>query len=161
MKLSYSHCVKYTHGQLDLEPWSKYETRTVDFTIKRWPCDEYNDKEEFQILVLGKPVSGCHVDLQEAIDEAKYMLMSGSRDIAENESRLSGRFHTKPESEGVYDSILCPRCGKRPDPLWEIMDSGIQCKRCQYFIPSVVLELRLPGNPRTQQQESTNEPTTH
>jgi len=51
MKLMYSHCVQFTHGQLDREPWSKYEKRTVDFTIKRWPVDVDNDKEEFQMAM--------------------------------------------------------------------------------------------------------------
>ena len=94
MKLTYSHCIKFTHGQLDRFPFSEYENRSVDFVIKRWPVDEHNDREEYQIIVAGKAVSGCHTDLKEAIAEASYAMMQGSREIADNESRLNGRFHT-------------------------------------------------------------------
>ena len=97
MQLTYSHCIKFTFGQLDRYPWSEYERRTVDCAVKVWPEDLENDKEEYQIIVNGMPVSSAQPNLEMAINDASYNLMSMSRERA----RQAAIYPTKENIEAA------------------------------------------------------------
>ncbi len=84
-QLTYAHCTKYTVGQLDREPWSAYEMRSVEAVMYRNPPDRNMGEEEddFNVYVNGRNM-GWGYDKEEAISDAGYRLMAESRDAVIN-----------------------------------------------------------------------------
>ena len=80
--ITYAHCVKYTPGQLDREPHSAYETRSVTVSLWRIPGERQgvaSDDDYFHVKDEHGNIIG-HEDTKEgAIFTAQYNLMNDSR----------------------------------------------------------------------------------
>lgn len=96
MKLTYAHCIKFTPGHLDREPFSKYELRQVDVECFRLPPCTSLPFEVFHVR-LGDRVIGDDDTLEDALTAAQYRLMDESRTAAEQVAR--GATATNPESQ--------------------------------------------------------------
>lgn len=84
--LSYAHCTKYTTGQLDREPHSAYETRSVNVTLWRIsgnPDGMGIDEDTFHVRDESGNVIGCDFSKEDAIHDALYRLMADSRKQAQ------------------------------------------------------------------------------
>jgi hypothetical protein len=81
MKITYSHCVKYTPGQLDRAPFSAYIMKTVEIDLYRCSGDSTDPQEWFKIKIDGQFLSSGDT-IDDAIFEAQYRLMACSRDVA-------------------------------------------------------------------------------
>ncbi len=78
--LTYAHCIKFTPGQLDCAPHSRYEARTV--IVETIPVRDENDQPEWQVKSEAGKCLACETLLGDAMALASYELMNASRDLA-------------------------------------------------------------------------------
>ena len=78
MIIQYSHCTKFTPGQLDRDPFSQYESRSVNVRLS----EECFEGEAFYRVRIGDRILATGETAEEAIANAQYRLMSESREKA-------------------------------------------------------------------------------
>jgi len=83
MKLTYSHCIKATRGQLDRYPHTDYVRKTVDAKMWRYPAaiEIGETADTFAVEVNGQLFESGDTK-EDAIHEACYWLMNNSRQEA-------------------------------------------------------------------------------
>lgn len=74
--LRYAHCVKFTIGQLDREPWSQYELREIEVNTA-W-CAGWDGEADWWVLYQGTKIGFGETE-EEALYDAAYRLMENSR----------------------------------------------------------------------------------
>lgn len=82
-QLTYAHCTHATAGKGDVAPFTRYETRSVEFVMYRvgpHPMIQ-DDEDSFDVEVDGEIV-GSGDTKEEAIGDARYRLMDKSRSAA-------------------------------------------------------------------------------
>jgi hypothetical protein len=82
VKLEYSHCVKWTQGQLDQPPFSAYQLKQVEVEtgiVRADTAREIMQEDEWCIQYLGETLAMA-IDFQDAIHQAAYKLMYASRE---------------------------------------------------------------------------------
>ena len=86
--IRYAHCVKFTPGQLDREPWSQYEERTADIEVECIPpCSAYPE-EEWAVYHNANAIA-VEPTLKDALDGARYALMAESRERANQAAEIA------------------------------------------------------------------------
>jgi hypothetical protein len=82
MKLIYSHCVKWTPGQLDCSPFSAYQLREVEVTagiVRADTAKAILAEDEWVIQHMGQVLAES-ISLHDAMHQAAYALMYSSRE---------------------------------------------------------------------------------
>lgn len=73
MKIQYAHLIKNEREPLP------FELRTIDVSVRRFPPDEIDETETFQIMRGGKAISDALPTVRDAANDAAYNLMNQSR----------------------------------------------------------------------------------
>ncbi len=84
--ITYAHCRKWTHGQLDCEPHSAYALVSVAVVLRSITHSE--DDIDHHIMVNGESI-GFGPSAAEAISDAQWNLMNESRKQAQTASSLA------------------------------------------------------------------------
>ena len=82
MRITYAHCVKFTHGQLDRYPHSAYEMRSVEVTVWYLPATPECDFDAYHVKDSTGRLIGDEESIEFAIFDAQYRLMDQSREAA-------------------------------------------------------------------------------
>lgn len=77
ISLEYAHCVKWTQGQLDCAPYSRYEIRSVLATLTQHPS--LLDEVTNYLVTFDGQIIGDGDSENDAIAQAQYWLMDESR----------------------------------------------------------------------------------
>ena len=85
MIIAYAHCTFATPGQLDREPFTRYELATIDVTLTFLKADGFTP--DWYHVTLGGVVIGDGESCEDALGEARYGLMCRSRDRAYREAQ--------------------------------------------------------------------------
>lgn len=83
-KIQYAHCIKWTTGKMDIEPFSAYELRSETVDVIEEISHEF-DANEYTVRQLNGTIIGSGFSVHEAIASAQYRLMDDSRT---NQQRL-------------------------------------------------------------------------
>lgn len=75
--IEYAHCIKWTQGQLDCAPYSRYELRSVCATLRQYR-GLLDEPTEYLVTFDGVVIGDGDSD-NEAIAQARYWLMNESR----------------------------------------------------------------------------------
>ncbi len=78
--IEYAHCIRWTQGQLDCAPYSRYEMRAVCATLTQHRM--LLETTEYLVTFDGA-IIGDGESENEAVDQARYWLMRDSRRQAE------------------------------------------------------------------------------
>ncbi len=84
--ITYAHCRKWTHGQLDCEPYSAYALVSISVVLQ---SRTHNDETDYYVLVNGERI-GIGASASEAIEDSRWALMNESRKQAQAAAATEG-----------------------------------------------------------------------
>lgn len=86
--LQYAHCVKFTEGQLDRDPFSQYQLREMPVVVQFVAGDEHYPQPSWRVIGQDGTCLACEDEREDALALAAYKLMDESRQIQSVKSQV-------------------------------------------------------------------------